>query len=174
MCLLYSLQPYGNQVLSPGLYDLQPYGNQVLSPGLYDLAAPLLVTHPGQVVPVIEYWVLLTMAPWLYSPWLLWLTCTMAILLGYYATMTFVYHGCTYNYGLQVVLGLGYTLYGCTYNYGLQVVLGLGFATLTPRHGGAAVVLAAAGARLAGVLVQAGPLWSRSLVQVSSGVAHGT
>ena len=36
-------------------------------------------------------------------------------------------------------------------------MLGLGFATLTPLRGGAAIVLAAAGARLAGVLVQALP-----------------
>ena len=38
-----------------------------------------------------------------------------------------------------------------------QVVLGLGFATLTPLRGGAAIIIAAAGARLAGVLVQALP-----------------
>ena len=55
-----------------------------------------------------------------------------------------------------------------------QVLLGLGFATLTPLRGDAAVVLAAAGARLAGVLVQAGPLRSRALVQVGDGEVHGT
>lgn len=47
-----------------------------------------------------------------------------------------------------------------------QVLLGLGFATLTPMRGLPAVELLAAGVRMAGVLVQAGPLRSRALVVV--------
>ena len=37
-----------------------------------------------------------------------------------------------------------------------QVLLGLGFATLTPTHGNAAVIVVSAGARFSGVLIQAG------------------
>ena len=60
------------------------------------------------------------------------------------------------------------------FRYAGQVLLGLGFATLTPTRGNAAVVVAAPGARLAGVLVQAGAKRSRALVEVGDGQRHGT
>mmetsp|Transcript_47549 Transcript_47549/g.110287 ORF Transcript_47549/g.110287 Transcript_47549/m.110287 type:complete len:554 (-) Transcript_47549:128-1789(-) len=47
-----------------------------------------------------------------------------------------------------------------------QVLLGLGFATLTPTRGNAAVEVTAAGARLSGVMVQAGALESDVLVRI--------
>eukprot|EP00937_MAST-01D_sp_MAST-1D-sp2_P000064 g64.t1 len=51
-----------------------------------------------------------------------------------------------------------------------QVLLGLGLATLVPTRGGAAVeVVRAAGVRVAGVLLQAGPQTSRALLTVADG-----
>ena len=51
------------------------------------------------------------------------------------------------------------------------VVLGLGFPTLVPQRGTAAVVVEGRGSRLAGVIVDAGPVRSPVLVEV--GRAHG-
>lgn len=50
-----------------------------------------------------------------------------------------------------------------------QVLLGLGYATLTATHGKAAVIVTGAGARLSGIMVQAGRVYSDVLVQIGAG-----
>jgi hypothetical protein len=54
-----------------------------------------------------------------------------------------------------------------------QVLLGLGMATLVPENGGAAVEVSAPGVRVAGILLQAGPVTSKALITVGSSPAAG-
>ena len=54
-----------------------------------------------------------------------------------------------------------------------QVLLGLGLATLVPTRGGAAIVVKdVPGVRVAGLLLQAGPITSKALIEVGSKVAE--
>ena len=55
-----------------------------------------------------------------------------------------------------------------------QVLLGLGLATLIPLHGEAAVQIEeAAGVRVAGILLQAGPITSKALLSVGTSPSDG-
>eukprot|EP01044_Picomonas_judraskeda_P027438 COSAG03_NODE_8719_length_776_cov_1.121123_2_plen_76_part_01 len=53
-----------------------------------------------------------------------------------------------------------------------QVLLGLGLATLVPERGNAAIEVSAPGVRVAGVLLQAGAVTSKTLISVGNGSAH--